>query len=113
MTRKDINCCKKILRRTSLKNSYNGEGNYAGIIIYSPISFIEEVCKNNDLEEHTDEIKELLDKILKRKDILISFKPLHVACATVKRFCERRMISSKNLCRNNDVSENSAERSGP
>ena len=69
LNRKDINWCLKVSSGTSLtKTSVSEDNRYPSIVIISPVSFIESICKNNEISQYCDEIKDITREILEKKD---------------------------------------------
>ena len=105
--RKDINCCLKNSSGTSLIPSIHDDCNkYTSIVIISPTTYIDDLCKVNKLEKFSEELKILTNCILEKKDILYSSKPKYVACAIAKKFCESKKINTKSFSKLNQISDN-------
>jgi len=111
LSRKDINWCLKIASGTSLLGNFTDENfNYASIVILSPLAYVDVKCKINNIECHSETIKEITQEILKRKDILYSSRPEYVACAIIKKFCEMRKINIKCFSKINEISDNALKK---
>jgi hypothetical protein len=110
LDRKAVNLCKKKLTGTSLVLNHYHDNTYAAIVIISPVSYINEICVYNKLEEYIEEITEKTKNILKKKDILLSFRPNYIAYGIIKLFCEKNNIAIKNLTKNTDISDNALKK---
>ena len=111
LSRKDINWCLKVSSGTSLSKNCDGEQKkYASIVIISPVSFIDSICKNNNISEHCQELKEITRKILEKKDILYSSRPEYVSYAIVKKYSELRNLNLKGFSKVNKISDNALKR---
>jgi len=112
LSRKDVNWCLKMTSGTSLISNYLDESfNYASIVILSPIAYIDDICKKNGIEKYIEEIKQLTEDILEKKDILYSSRPEYIACAIVKKFCDKNGISLKCFSKVNKMSDNALKKS--
>lgn len=113
LSRKDINWCLKVSSGTSLsRNTEEDEDKkYASIVIISPVSFIESICKNNNIEEHKFELKRITREILNQKDILFSSKPEYVSYAIIKKYVETHGITLKGFNKKNNISDNALKKS--
>ena len=106
LTRKDINCCLRTISRTSLTPSVHEEVNQPlSIVIIHPVAYVTDRCEVNNISVYEDEVRKLVEEIVKIKDILLSNKPDYVCCAIIKRFCEAKHISTKTFVKNNDISD--------
>ena len=111
LNRKDINWCLKVSSGTSLtKTSVSEDNRYPSIVIISPVSFIESICKNNEISQYCDEIKDITREILEKKDILYSSRPEYVSYAIVKKYAEKNGISLKSFSKKNKISDNALKR---
>lgn len=113
LSRKDINWCLKVSSGTSLSRNFNEDEDkkYASIVIISPVSFIESICKNNDMLGHKDELKRVTRDILDQKDILFSSKPEYVSFAIVKKYAELNGLNVKSFSKKNKISDNALKKS--
>ena len=111
LNRKDINWCLKVSSGTSLsKKNVSEDHKYPSIVIISPISFIDSICKNNEMSEHCNEIKRITRKILEEKDILYSSRPEYVSYAIVKKYSELHGIPLKSFSKKNKISDNALKK---
>ena len=111
LSRKDINGCLKVSSGTSLsKKNVSDENKYPSIVIISPVSFIDSICKSNSMTEHCDEIKRITREILERKDILYSSRPEYVSYAIVKKYSELHGMSLKSFSKKNRISDNALKK---
>ena len=111
LNRKDINWCLKVSSGTSLsKKNVSEDHKYPSIVIISPISFIDSICKNNDMSDHCDEIKRITREILEEKDILYSSRPEYVSYAIVKKYSELHGIPLKSFSKKNKISDNALKK---
>jgi hypothetical protein len=127
LERKKIHSCLKMVSGTSLIPSTHDDGEkYCCIVMIHPVNMIEDKCKLNNLEEYTDILKDITRYILsddknpdkvspetkqyfiqaKPKPWLIQSKPRHIACAIIKKFCDRKGISTKSFVKVNKISDN-------
>jgi hypothetical protein len=112
LSRKDVNCCLKALSGTSLVPSiHDDDQNLCSIVIIHPADYIPELCEKNKLEKHMDKLKKLTEQIVAKKDILLSSKPKHVACAIIKKYCDENQIPAKSFGKNNNLSDNALKKS--
>ena len=111
LSRKEINWCLKITSRTSLIPSVHEEVNkYISIVIISPLAYLDKLCKTNNMEEYTEEIKLLSKEILEQKDILYSSRPEYVACGIIKKFADAKNINTKSFSKINKISDNALKK---
>ena len=111
LSRKDINWCLKVSSGTSLsKKNVSDDNKYQPIVIISPISFIDSICKNNEMSDHCDEIKRITREILEKKDILYSSRPEYVSYAIVKKYSENHGIPLKSFSKKNNISDNALKK---
>lgn len=111
LTRKDINSCIRTISRTSLTPSvHEGVNQALSIIIIHPVAYVTERCALNNISAYEDEVRELVEKIVEKKDILLSNKPDYVCCAIIKKFCEKKHISTKTFVKVNDISDTGLKR---
>lgn len=106
LSRKDINNCLRIISRTSLVPSVHEEVNQPlSIVIFHPVAYVSDRCAINNISAYEDEVRELVEKCVEKKDILLSNKPDYVCCAIIKKFCEKKHISIKTFVKVNDISD--------
>ena len=113
LSRKEVNWCLKMTSGTSLQEEdyYNEIEGYPSIVILSPIAYIEPLCKSNNLLKHKDKLLEKVEYIMKQKDILYSSRPEYIACAIVKKYCEKNNIIIKSFSKINNISDNALKKS--
>lgn len=112
LNRKDVNWCLKVSSGTSLsKMNVSNDNHYPSIVIISPISFIDSICKNNDMTDHCEELKRITKEILDQKDVLYSSRPEYVSYAIVKKYSELYGIPLKSYSKKNKISDNALKRS--
>lgn len=125
--RKSVHSCLKSVSGTDLVPSpHDDVERYCCIVMIHPVNLIEDKCKENGLEQYTEEIKEIVRYILSDpkkphkvkkefqgsfvqatpKPILIQLKPIHVACAVIKKFCDVNRIPTKSFAKTNGLSDN-------
>jgi hypothetical protein len=92
------------------KSKISEDNKYPPIVIISPVSFIDSICKNNDISEHCDEIKRITREILEKNDSLYSSRPEYVSYAIVKRYAEKHGIILKSFSKKNKISDNALKR---
>ena len=117
--KKETNWCIKEVTQTSLIPSVHEEVNkQISIVILTPIAYIPDLCKNNNILEYKDKLIKITKDILDKKDILYSSKPEYVACGIVKKFCmkekekggEKDKINIKSFSRKNNISDNALKK---
>jgi hypothetical protein len=59
-------------------------------VVISPIVYIEDICKHNNLIEIFGEIYTESKKILDKNQMLLEFNPKHMAIALVKYYINQR-----------------------
>ena len=75
------------------------------------LSYLDILCKRNNIEGHKEQIEIIIKNILKKKDILYSSRPIYVACAIIKKFCEYKNIIMKCFSKTNKISDNALKNS--
>ena len=106
LSRKDINCCLRTISRTSLMPSVHEDVNQSlSIVIIHPVAYVADRCRINNISEYEPDIRQLVEKIVEKKDILLSNKPDYVCCAIIKKFCEAKHISTKTFVKTNNISD--------
>jgi len=109
--KKETNWCIKEVTKTSLVPSAHEEVNkQISIVILSPVAYIKNLCKNNNIETHEEKITKLTKKILEEKDILFSSKPEYIACGIVKKYCITGGLNIKSFSRRNNISDNALKK---
>lgn len=106
LCRKDVNCCLRTISRTSLIPTVHEDVNQPfSIVIIHPVAYVTDRCILNNITMYEKEIRELVEKIVEKKDILLSNKPDYVCCAIIKKFCEMKNISTKTFIKTNNLSD--------
>jgi transcription initiation factor TFIIIB Brf1 subunit/transcription initiation factor TFIIB len=111
MTKREINMALRIISGTSSSEislpagEQEGEVISAPIVVISPMIYIEELCKNNNLIEQKDEIIVHAKKILAKDKILYEFNPKHIAVALVKHYLNQQKVNIPKFAKNNGISE--------
>lgn len=109
--KKETNWCIKEVTKTSLVPSVHEEVNkQISIVILSPIAYIKDLCKKNNIEAHEQKLTKLTKKILAEKDILFSSKPEYIACGIVKKYCINESLNVKSFSRRNNISDNALKK---
>jgi len=108
--RKEINCCLKSLSGTSLTPSIHDDEEHCSIAILHPADEIADICRKNNLEEHIEEFTKISRKIVDNKDNLLSCKPHHIACAIVRKCCEKKGIPLKSFGKKNNLSDSALKK---
>jgi hypothetical protein len=111
MSKREINMALRIISGTSSSEislpagEQEGEVISAPIVVISPMIYIEEICKNNNLLEQKDEIVAHAKKILAKDKILYEFNPKHIAVALVKHYLNQQKVNIPKFAKNNGISE--------
>ena len=106
LSRKDVNCCLKIASGTSLTSNLLDESlAYTSIVILSPVSYLDILCKRNNIEDHKEQIE------IMRESALVVSRTFYVACAIIKKFCEYKNINMKCFSKTNKISDNALKNS--
>lgn len=108
--RKEINCCLKSLSGTSLTPSIHDDEEHCSIAILHPADTVHDLCVKNNLEEYSDEFTRIAREIVDAKDILLSSKPQHIACAIIKKCCEKKGIPLKSFGKRNKLSDSALKK---
>ena len=109
--KKETNWCIKQVSKTSLVPSVHEEVNkQISIVILSPVTYIHNLCENNNIQAHEKKLIKLTEKILDEKDILFSLKPEYIACGIVKKYCMKEGINIKSFSRKNGISDNALKK---
>ena len=74
------------------------------------MSFIDSICKNNEISTHCEDIKRITREILEENDILYSSRPEYVSYAIVKKYAEVNGIVLKSFSKKNKISDNALKR---
>ncbi len=113
LCKKDVNCCLKALSGTSLKPSIHDDGTEENlsIVILHPADYIMSLCEKNNLQKYAQEIHSITLKIVSSKKILLSSKPKHVACAIIKKYCDKHGIPAKSFGKTNKLADNALKKS--
>jgi hypothetical protein len=111
MTKREINMALRIISGTSSSEislpsgGEDGEVISAPVVVISPIIYIEDICKDNNLTEHNSEILEYARFTLEKNKILYEFNPKHIAIALVKNYMNINKISIPKFAKANGISE--------
>jgi len=110
MSQREINMALRIISGTSsidipLPVSEESEPLSAPVVVISPIIYLEEVCNNNNLSEHTEEVSKLAKDILDKNKILFEYNPKHIAITLVKHYMNIKGIGMAKFSKNNGISD--------
>jgi len=109
MTAKEINTAVRIITGTSamaIPIMDIGKRNLSTpIVVISPLSMIENVCRKNDLLEHYHQVAELCKKTITKSDILMERKPEQVSLAILKYYMNLKGITITNFAQNNNITD--------
>jgi hypothetical protein len=111
MTQRETNMALRIISGTSASdiplplNEEAGEVLSAPVVVISPILYINEICKENDLEKYTEEISKLAKETLDKNKLLFEFNPKHVALAIVKHYMNLNAIVISKFAKVNGISD--------
>lgn len=96
MTKREINMALRIVSGTSSidislpAGSKEGEVMSAPVVVISPIVYIEDICKANNLTHLFDDIYTESKKMLEKNKVLLEFNPKHMAIALVKYYINQK-----------------------
>jgi hypothetical protein len=96
MTKREINMALRIVSGTSSADISLPAGNKEGevlsapVVVISPIIYIEDICKNNNLNHLYEEIHSESKKLLDINKTLLEFNPKHMAIALVKHYINQK-----------------------
>ncbi len=111
MTQRETNMALRIISGTSASdiplpmNEAAGEVLSAPVVVISPALYIDEICKENKLEEHCEEISKLTKEILDKNKLLFEFNPKHVALAITKHYMNLNDIVISKFAKLNGISD--------
>ncbi len=110
MSQREINMALRIISGTSsidipLPVSEESEPLSAPVVVISPIIYLEEICNNNNLSEHIEEISKLSKDILDKNKILFEYNPKHIAITLVKHYMNIKGIGMSKFSKNNGISD--------
>lgn len=110
MTQREVNMALRIISGTSsveipLPTTENDDPISAPVVVISPMVYLEEICKNNRLEDKYEEIYELAKGILDKNKILLEFNPKHIAVSIVKYYLMINGVSIPKFAKINGISD--------
>ena len=110
MTQREKNMALRIISGASSADismplTEDGEALSAPVVVISPIVYIRDICKDNELSEHVEEIITNAKRVLEKDKILFEFKPKHIAIALVKHYMNQNKINIPKFAKNNGISE--------
>jgi hypothetical protein len=111
MTKREINMSLRVISGTSSSDISLPAGERAGevltapVVVITPVDFIEDICKSNNLSPQLDEITNHAKKILEKNKILYEFNPKHIAIALIKHFLIQSKITIPKFAKANGISE--------
>lgn len=112
MDKRKINMALRIVSGTSSADiplpidKEEGEIISAPVVIISPIVYIEDLCKENNLKESFTDIHSYAKNILSKNKMLLEFNPKHIAIAIIRHYLNHHdMDIPKKFARNNGISE--------
>jgi hypothetical protein len=110
MSQREINMALRIISGTSsidipLPVSDEAEPLSAPVVVISPIVYLEDVCNNNNLSSHIEEITKLSKEILDKNKILFEYNPKHIAITLVKHYMNIKGIGMAKFSKNNGISD--------
>lgn len=107
-TRVQLNCCMKNISGSSLHPKIDIEefrDKIPGVVLIQPSTFIESICKDSDLVEYEDELREKAKDFIAEHREFLRYRPQHVACGIVKNFCDTRGIKLNHFTKKNDITD--------
>ncbi len=111
MNQREINMALRIISGTSSvgiplpTNGYENDPISAPIVVISPIIYLEELCKNNNLESYTEDIIRVSKSILDRNKILLEFNPKHMAISLIRYYLLELDINIPKFAKSNGISD--------
>jgi hypothetical protein len=110
MTQREVNMALRIISGTSsvdipLPTNEDSEPISAPVVVISPIIYIEEVCKHNNVLSHKDEIMKLAKFVLSKNRILLEYNPKHVAVSIVRYYLNSISINIPKYVKSNGISD--------
>jgi len=111
MSKRETNMALRIISGTSSSEIslpiMNEEGDTlsAPVVVFSPIQYIEDFCKENNLLHLCEDIKIHSKKVLEKNEFLFEEKPKHIAVVLIKHFLRHNDINIPKFAKNNGVSE--------
>jgi hypothetical protein len=111
MDKRKINMALRIVSGTSSADISLPIGNEEGdvlsapVVVISPIVYIEDICKDNNLTPSFEDIYFYAKDILSKNKILLEFNPKHIAIAIVKHYLVQKKITIPKFAKNNGISE--------
>lgn len=110
MTQREVNMALRIISGTSsveipLPTTENDDPISAPVVVISPMIYLEEICKNNKIEDKYEEVQEMAKGILDKNKILLEFNPKHIAVSIVKHYLASNGISIPKFAKNNGISD--------
>jgi hypothetical protein len=110
MTQREVNMALRIISGTSsvdipLPVTDKDEPISAPVVVISPLVYIEDVCENNGIKDHTETVLELTKKVLDKNKILLEFNPKHMAVAIVKYYMNGINVNIPKFVKLNGISD--------
>ena len=110
MTQREVNMALRIISGTSsvdipLPTNEDSEPISAPVVVISPIIYIEDVCKHNNVLDHKDEVMKLAKFVLSKNKILLEYNPKHVAVSIVRYYLNSININIPKYVKSNGISD--------
>ena len=109
MSQREVNMALRIISGTS--STYiplpmqDSEPLSAPIVVISPIVYLEDICKANNLSEHLPEISKMAKEILAKKKILLEYNPKHIAISLIKHYMNTINVNIPKFAKANGISD--------
>lgn len=109
MSQREVNMALRIISGTS--STYiplpiqDSEPLSAPIVVISPIVYLEDICKTNNLTEHLPEINKMAKEVLSKKKILLEYNPKHIAISLIKNYMNSINVNIPKFAKANGISD--------
>ena len=110
MNQREVNMALRIISGTSSLNiPVSGSADLAPlsapIVVISPLIYLEDICKNNNIEESYEEIQKISKVILEKNKLLLEYNPKHIAVAMVRYYLNLNKINIPKFAKLNGISD--------
>jgi len=111
MTQREVNMSLRITSGTSSvdfplpTNDLTDEPISAPVVVISPVVYLEEICKMNNITEYYTDILDVSKTLIKKNKILLEFNPKHMAIALVRYYLLEIGINTPKFAKINGISD--------
>jgi hypothetical protein len=111
MNQREVNMALRIISGTSSvdiplpTNGYEDDPLSAPVVVISPMVYIEDVCKHNNLEDYMEDIIRVSKNILEKNKILLEFNPKHIAISLARYYLLELGINIPKFAKHNGISD--------